>query len=81
MEEEHVAHGWASTCGLGAGRITIAPCLSLRTRVRSAQGWGWGAMAREGILERGAWLGADGLFVKTSKTPKVTTSASSHSPG
>lgn len=28
-----------------------------------------------------AWLGADGLFVKTSKTPQVTTSASSHSPG
>lgn len=78
MQDEHVAQGWASTCGLGAARITLAPCLSLRTRVPFSTRVGVGSngkrrnFGKEGV----AWLGADGLFVKTSKTPQVTTSAS-----
>lgn len=45
-------------------------CLSLRKCVLQ-HGEGWAAMAGEGILERGGLAQADGLFVKTLKTPRI----------
>lgn len=52
----HVAHAWASTCGLGAARITIAPCLSLRTRVPFSTRVGVGSNGKRGNFGKG-WPG------------------------
>lgn len=71
-------HGWASTCGLGAGRTTIALCLRLRMGVPSARGWvGVGSNGRRGDFGKG-WPGwGQMVYLSRHQTPKVTTSASS----
>ena len=69
--------GEASTYSLGAGRIAVVLVSAYGQRGTSAQGWGGEQWLEKRFWKGEAWLGAAGLSAKTSKTPRVTTSASS----
>lgn len=70
-----MAHGWLPPVALVPGESQSS--LSYGQRGTSARGWGGEEWQEKRFWKGEAWLGAGSLSAKTSKTPRVTTSASS----